>query len=63
VVDPVGAALVDEGADPLASTFWSQSVFNPYTRAITNPSSVATAPTGVAYGVPEVRPVCRITDA
>ena len=50
-------------ADPLASTFWSQLVRDPYTSAIRNPSSAATTPTGVSYGRPEVRPRWRITDA
>jgi hypothetical protein len=34
-------------AAPLANTFFSQSVPAPYTMAITNPSSVGTAQTGV----------------
>ena len=41
-----GVATVAAAA-PLASTFLSQSVPAPYTMAITNPSSVGTAQTGV----------------
>jgi hypothetical protein len=35
-------------AAPLATTFLSQSVPDPYTMAITKPSSVGTAQTGVS---------------
>jgi hypothetical protein len=35
-------------ADPLASTSLSQSVFDPYGSAITNPTPVATALTGAS---------------
>jgi hypothetical protein len=35
-------------AAPLANAFLSQSVRGPYTMAITNPSSVGTAQTGVS---------------
>jgi hypothetical protein len=35
-------------ADPLASTFCSQLVRDPYGSAITNPSSSTTTPTGVS---------------
>jgi hypothetical protein len=35
-------------APPLANTFLSQSVRDPYTIAITKPSSVGTAQTGVS---------------
>jgi hypothetical protein len=34
-------------ADPFASTFSSQSARRPYGSAMTNPSSIATATTGV----------------
>jgi hypothetical protein len=47
LVDRVGLALVHDGGRPLANTFLSQSLPDPYTMAITNPSSVGTAQTGV----------------
>src|SRR5207342_809174 len=50
-------------ADPLATTFLSQSVPDPYGSAITNPSSVAKGTIGVSYDRPVVRPTCRMTEA
>ena len=47
LVDRIGIAFVNDGGRPLANTFLSQSVPDPYTMAIANPSSVGTAQTGV----------------
>ena len=46
-VDVVRAAVMSDRGGPTASTFLSQSALSPYGSAITYPSSISTAPTGV----------------
>src|SRR5215469_6153902 len=54
--------LVTMVAEPLARTFFSQSVRSPYGRAIKKLSSCRAATTGVSYVRPDRRPTWRTTD-
>src|SRR5215472_5208672 len=54
--------LVTMAAEPLARTFFSQSVRCPYGRAIKKLSSCWTAMTGAWYARPDRRPTWRTTD-
>src|SRR6188768_1507775 len=50
-------------ADPLASTFSSQSALSPYGSAMTNPSSIGIADSDVEYERPDVHPTWWTTEA
>ena len=47
LVDGLCLSVMDDGGGPLARTFLTQSLFDPYGSAIAKPSSIMTARTGV----------------